>query len=129
VSTADLQRLSAGSHPNLARTLFLTTEPVGAPAAFAALLSAILDAVRQTSERVEALERRVGALPAPEVAGHVLLVCRPSGYSVVTSEEPAPGPAATVELEDGRFVVARSTVSPFPGDRRRCVVLEPASHP
>ena len=46
------------------------------------------------------------------------------GYRLLERDGAVPQPGETVELEDGQHVCVRLTASPYPGDPRRCVVLE-----
>jgi chromosome segregation ATPase len=46
------------------------------------------------------------------------------GYRLVERDGAVPAPGDTVELESGPHRCVRVTASPYPGDRRRCAVLE-----
>lgn len=46
------------------------------------------------------------------------------GYRLVERDGAVPAPGETVELENGLHRCVRVTASPYPGDRRRCAVLE-----
>jgi hypothetical protein len=67
--------------------------------------------------------------PQPTVPGHVLFVATDAGYRVFEREGDAPARGERVvvaELDDGEVVVTGLRASPFPGDRRRCLVCEPS---
>ena len=49
-------------------------------------------------------------------------------YRLVVRPGSAPEPGDLVELDDGSHRCMRVTTSPFPGDDRRCAVLEPLGH-
>jgi len=49
------------------------------------------------------------------------------GYRLVERDGAVPAPGETVELESGPHRCVRVTASPYPGDRRRCAVLERVS--
>jgi hypothetical protein len=133
MSAADIQRLAAGKHPELVRTLFVSTEPPTVPprsqlpAEVEEFLCAALDELEAVTARVGALEERLAPESEPDVAvGHTVFVCRPSGYGVLELDGPPPELGAVVTLDDERFVVAGHRASPFPDDRRPCAVLEAA---
>lgn len=46
------------------------------------------------------------------------------GYRLVERDGAVPAPGDTVELDTGPHRCVRLTASPYPGDRRRCAVLE-----
>jgi hypothetical protein len=133
VSTADIQRLAAGAHPNLERTLFVATAAPELPSSVESFLCAALDELEVLADGIEQLESRIAALEAaivpeePEVAfGHTALLCRPGGYAVLELESPPPVVGEVITLDDVDFTVSRLAPSPFPGDRRRCAILVPA---
>lgn len=77
---------------------------------------------RAVAEREGTLAERDGAdedqSPSP------LLVFLPgTGYSLLELEHPPVTTGATVALESGEYVVARTGPSPLPGDARRCAYL------
>jgi hypothetical protein len=74
-------------------------------------------------ERIEELEALLGALATP-ADGHVLFVPSPDGYSIVESAEPPPPPGQLLFVDGRQYAVAGVRRSPFPGDRRPCLVLE-----
>jgi uncharacterized protein (DUF3084 family) len=78
---------------------------------------------RQLDERAAAL----AAGPAPvREDEHVALVSGPR-YGLVVRRGPAPEPGELLEHDDALFRCVRVTGSPFPGDDRRCALVEPAS--
>lgn len=130
MSAADIQRLRAGEHPNLVRTLFVATEPPPPrrselPPDVERFLCAALDELESVAARVGALEERL-ATEAEPPDGHTVFLCRPDGYAVRELDGPPPQPGEVVMLDGERFVVVGSRTSPFPRDARRCAVLEPA---
>jgi chromosome segregation ATPase len=81
--------------------------------------AAELDArARANEEQSEEVEDDV----QPETT-HVALVID-NGYRLLEREGAPPETGETVELEEGRHRCVRVTASPYPGDRRRCAVLE-----
>ena len=46
------------------------------------------------------------------------------GYRLVEQDGAAPAPGDIVELDGGQHRCVRLAASPYPGDRRRCAVLE-----
>ena len=105
---------------------WLARRPLRAP-----LRRLLLDPVAEPSDvaalraRVEELEAQLGALAVP-ADGHVLFVPSPAGYAIVESAE-APPPVGQLLFVDGRpYAVAGVRRSPFPSDRRPCLVLEAA---
>ena len=87
-----------------------------------------LEQLAELVERVIAEVDQVAAPPEPEAAaavdGHVLFVPATDGYRLHVRAGAAPSCGAELELEGGRFRVLRHGPSPFPGDRRRCALLE-----
>jgi signal peptidase I len=63
-------------------------------------------------------------LPAPEIAGHLLFVWRPTGYQLL--ERLGEPPAAGTVLDEGErlYRVAKLAGSPLPADLRPCAYLE-----
>jgi hypothetical protein len=134
VSTADIQRLAAGAHPNLERTLFVATAAPEIPLAVEAFLCAALDELALLADGVEELESRIATIEAaiaPEgleiVPGHTALVCRADGYSLLELESPPPEVDEVITVDGEDFTVLRLAPSPFPGDQRRCAILNSAA--
>lgn len=75
-------------------------------------------------ERIEELEARL-AEAAPKPLGHVLFVPTAGRYEIVESEEEAPPPGQLLLLPEGYYRVSGTRPSPFPGDPRPCLTLEP----
>ena len=131
MSKTSLERLAAGPHPNLRNTLFVATARPEIPPAVEAFLCAALDELSALGDQVTDLESRVARLDEPPVApvrlvaGHTQLLCRPGGYAIVELDTPAPRVDDTVIVDGEPFVVSRLVCSPFPGDARRCAVLNP----
>ena len=118
-------------HPRLKMTLLSRTT-----SGREQLLEENIDAVRlELREVAEQLRRATRKLAAIEASAdidatairvattHVTLVCRPSGYALAEADEPPPAAGESVEITGERFVVDRLTVSPLPGDCRRCAIL------
>ena len=80
-----------------------------------------LDRLAELVERVTVLVEEVAPTPAD---GHVLFAPAADGYRLLVREGIAPACGSEVEVEGGRFRVLRHGPSPFPGDRRRCALLE-----
>jgi chromosome condensin MukBEF ATPase and DNA-binding subunit MukB len=89
---------------------------------------------RELREQEQALERRASALAdttglagdAPdgtEDASHIALAID-NGYRLIEREGAAPAPGEAVELDGSLHRCVRVTASPYPGDLRRCAVLE-----
>lgn len=102
-----------------------------------------LDRLAELIERVVALLDQVSLAPAPPPppgpepapaappvqADHVLFVSAPDGYRLLQRDGPPPDRGATLELDDGAFLVLRLGPSPLPGDRRRCAFVERQERP
>jgi hypothetical protein len=84
--------------------------------------------------REEILARRAAELDAvddgaarsrrqPTATSHVALTID-NGYRLLERDGAPPERGETVELDAGRHLCVRVTASPYPGDRRRCAVLE-----
>jgi hypothetical protein len=83
--------------------------------------AAELDAVDRASEGQE--EPDVEDVDVQPETTHVALVID-NGYRLLEREGAPPATGETVELGEGRHRCVRVTASPYPGDRRRCAVLE-----
>ncbi len=67
----------------------------------------------------------MGADPPPEPANDSYIAFTlDNGYRLVEQDGPAPAPGDIVELDGGLHRCVRLAASPYPGDRRRCAVLE-----
>ena len=71
----------------------------------------------------EPLQLLVGATAAP--TGYVLFVAAPRGFSIVERDDEPPQLDELLQLDGGAYRVVAARRSPFPGDRRPCLVLEP----
>jgi hypothetical protein len=78
---------------------------------------------RQSRPAREPLQLLVGPTEAP--TGYVLFVAAPSGFSIVERDDEPPQPDDLLHLDGGVYRVVTVRRSPFPGDRRPCLVLEP----
>ncbi len=76
--------------------------------------AAELDAAGDGAARVRAL---------PPATSHVALTID-NGYRLLERDGAPPERGETVELDAGPHLCVRVTASPYPGDRRRCAVLE-----
>jgi hypothetical protein len=79
--------------------------------------------------RLEQLEDRLARLNASgtaeaEPAGHTLFATTPTGYTIIERDGPAPPPGAEVSVDGRAYRVTAARSSPFPGDRRPCVIVE-----
>ena len=78
---------------------------------------------RQSRPAREPLQLLVGATVAR--AGYVLFVSGPTGFSIVERDGEPPQQDELLDLDGGAYRVVTVRRSPFPGDRRPCLVLEP----
>ena len=80
---------------------------------------------RAVAEREETFAERGSAKRAEEdQSPSPLLVFLPgAAYSLVELEHPPVRAGATLALDTGEYVVARTGPSPLPGDARRCAYL------
>jgi len=63
--------------------------------------------------------------PAPEEpTGYILFVAAPTGFSIVECNDEAPPPDQLLLLGDGAYRITSVRRSPFPRDRRPCLVVE-----
>jgi hypothetical protein len=56
---------------------------------------------------------------------YVLFVWRPSGYELRDREGEPPALGDEVEEDEVRMTVTKVARSPLPGDKRRCVYVQP----
>lgn len=80
----------------------------------------LADVARELDELAESLGS--GGRPVREDE-HVALAVA-DGYRLLVRVGAPPDPGELVELDDGTFSCSRVTASPYPGDDRRCAVLE-----
>ena len=59
--------------------------------------------------------------------GYVLMLSKPTGYTLVEHEGEPPAAGADVENGEETLRVLKVGPSPIPGDRRPCVFAEPSS--
>jgi len=105
------------------------TRPAEQEADLAVTLERTQSALRGLVARIEMVEGRLRRMDAeslaePEVRGHTLFVPTASGYFVVERDGPAPRAGEEVVVDGATYRVQRYRRSPFPGDRRYCVVVE-----
>lgn len=119
----------AGTDERMARAVELVSE-------LAHVLRHPLEAVRGAGEEEEVAPEPAaapvavappepGPAPEPTVSGHVLFVATPAGYRAFEREgDPPPDGerVAVEELDGAEALVTGMRASPFPGDRRRCLV-------
>jgi hypothetical protein len=77
---------------------------------------------RQSRPAREPLQLLVGTTEAP--AGYVLFVAAPTGFSIVERDEEPPPTDRPLLLDDGAYRITSVRRSPFPRDRRPCLVVE-----
>lgn len=81
---------------------------------------------RTAREPLRLLLRPTEAQPEPEPAGYVLFVAAPTGFSIVECNDEPPSLDQLLLLEDGAYRITSVRRSPFPRDRRPCLVVERA---
>ncbi len=59
--------------------------------------------------------------------GYLLFISKPSGYELRSRDGVLPGVGDEIEEDGTRLRVSKIAPSPLPGDRRRCVYLQPVS--
>jgi len=59
--------------------------------------------------------------------GYLLFISKPSGYELRSRDGLLPGVGDEIEEDGTRLRVSKIAPSPLPGDRRRCVYLQPVS--
>lgn len=79
--------------------------------------------------RLEQLEDRLARVDASrsvdsEPVGHTLFVSTPTGYTLVEREGPPPPPGSEVTVDGRDYRATGCRHSPFPADRRPCVIAE-----
>ena len=82
---------------------------------------------RQPRQAREPLRLLLGPTEQPvhEPTGYVLFVASPTGFSIVECNDETPSPDQLLLLDDGAYRIVSVRRSPFPRDRRPCLVLEP----
>jgi len=81
------------------------------------------------ASRIGELRRGRNEDPIPTPSSHLVFVQVASGYELVERDGPPPprhNPLELPGLSDRTLAVAGSRPSPFPGDARPCVVVQPA---
>lgn len=86
----------------------------------------LVDEVAGVPETAPARAPKPAATVSEPVAadGWLAFLASPEGYVLAEQEGSPPSPGDSFELEGVGCRVLRHAPSPFPGDRRRCVVLE-----
>jgi hypothetical protein len=59
--------------------------------------------------------------------GYLLFISKPSGYELRARDGELPGVGDEIEEDGTQLQVSKIATSPLPGDRRRCVYLQPVS--
>jgi hypothetical protein len=59
--------------------------------------------------------------------GYLVFISKPSGYELRERQGDLPGIGQEIDEDGTRLRVSKIGPSPFPGDRRRCVFLQPVS--
>lgn len=91
------------------------------------LVSAVEDLaarLKQLEERLDRFER--AGLRSASIAGHTVFVSTANGYMIVERVGPPAEPGEEVVVDGVRYVAAGYRSSPFPADRRPCVIVEAA---
>jgi hypothetical protein len=59
--------------------------------------------------------------------GYLVFISKPSGYELRERQGDVPGVGQEIDEDGTRLRVSKIGQSPLPGDRRRCVYLQPVS--
>ena len=59
--------------------------------------------------------------------GYLVFISKPSGYELRERQGDVPGVGQEIDEDGMRLRVLKIGPSPLPGDRRRCVYLQPVS--
>jgi hypothetical protein len=59
--------------------------------------------------------------------GYLVFISKPSGYELRERQGDVPGVGQEIDENGTRLRVSNIGPSPLPGDRRRCVYLQPVS--
>ena len=91
-------------------------------------------ALQDLAARLERVEQRLARLDGyhhldVEVDGHTLFVPTAGGYTTVEQAGPPPRPGNDVSVDGSTYRALSFRRSPFPGDLRPCVVVEPLEAP
>jgi hypothetical protein len=137
----DIPAITGGlrTRPNLQATLFRCAASVDAGADAAArhwrseaedaeaLVLELSESLRKAERKLRAVEQSPAIDPSAFSAAttYVCLLAEPTGYRLVSIDDPPPATDEAVEIEGFEYVVLRLTPSPFPGDSRRCAILTP----
>ena len=91
-------------------------------------LQTVVEELIRSLERLEERVRPPDGSRLAETAppGHILFVPTGSGYAVVERDGPPPRPGDEVVLDGSAYRAHSHRRSPFPGDRRSCVIVEVA---
>lgn len=56
--------------------------------------------------------------------GHLLFICKPSGYELREGQGEPPAVGSEVEADNGKLRVTKVAASPLPNDPRPCAYLQ-----
>jgi len=120
-AAARIDELGAELQAALAGRSALDAELQAALAARSELEAAVAE-LREQAERPQAVET-----PDEATGGraHLLFVPSSSGYALIDFEGPDPPSGTLLDVDGVTYIVRRVGASPFPGDRLRCVYLDP----
>jgi hypothetical protein len=59
--------------------------------------------------------------------GYLVFISKPSGYELRERQGDLPGVGQEIDEDGTRLRVSKIGPSPLPGDRRRCVFLQPVT--
>ena len=90
-----------------------------------AQLERLAETLRRTAALLEERLAACRSAPTVEPEGFVLFVPARAGYELVAADGPDPERGERLRVEEQWYRVLRLGPSPLPGDRRRCVFLEP----
>ena len=90
------------------------------------VLEELVARLERLEKRVDQLDASLRAAAAAMPAGHTLFVPTAAGYTIVERDEPPPPPGAEIMIDGRAYRATHPRRSPFPGDRRPCVVVEAA---
>lgn len=118
------------SHPRRPE-LLLTNRSARSPDDGENLEGRLQPVVADLVTRLEQLEDRLARLnasPPVEAAaeGHTVFAPTPTGYTIIERDGPPSPPGAEVTVDGRAYRVTSHRSTPFPGDRRPCVIVEAA---